>query len=157
MSMNLSAKLTALLTSLKAIAEAANVANRAYNAEIGMREVYTPFGTDNPSAIQDNAVVLKAVINASLAIAIMRGPLTEQARSQAIADIAYWRLSEQEALVTRLYANATWWVRNISRDLQRATRPVCMDFAELPPNEVSKDDALLMAVASWLHKKLASY
>lgn len=156
MTMNLSAKLTELLTNLDSVTEAANVADKAYNVAVGTPEAYKPFGTDNTTAVQNNAVVFKAVINASLAIAIMRGPVTEETRLQAILDIAYWRLSEAEALVARLDANTGWWARNISRDLQRATRPVCMDFAQLPPNEVNKDDALLKAVANWLHNKLAS-
>ena len=158
MVMNLSVKLTALLTNLETITEAANVADKAYNVSVGTPEAYKPFGADNPSAVQNNAVAFKAVINASLAIAAMRweGKVTEERRLQAILDIAYWHLNEVEVLVARLYANATWWARNISRDLKRATRSVCMDFTELPPNEIGKDDALLKAVANWLHNKLAS-
>jgi hypothetical protein len=154
MTQNLSARLTAIVTNLDCIIGAANATDKAYNATIGKPENYKEFGADDVNAVQNNGLMLRVVINGSLAIAELRGDVTDNGRLKAIHDIADWKLTTVEAQVVRLIANAAWWSRNLSRSLERAAREVCMDFASLPEHEVVKDDNLLKANATYVLAKL---
>lgn len=154
--------LTALITTPGYLLETANAAEQAYAKATNGK--FDPITADQVDRIQNNIPVARAVLNASLALVVMRGHDGDQARVKAITDIAEWNLSADEKTVVRLFTNATWWVRNANRDFARTARPICKDYGQLleeadagdstAQGEVVKDDVLLQAVAAVTLQKL---
>lgn len=157
---NLGARITELVTDIAFLTEASNVAQCAYDPSS------KPFGPDATQDILNNIPALRAVINGSLGIVTLRKADLEDGRLQVLRDMADGKLNEVELTIARLFANATWWTRNATRDLARTARPICMDYAvlltpltdlveeEKRKKEVAKDDYLIVAMAKLLLSKL---
>lgn len=165
---NLSRRITAVVTNLGNVTDFANVTDKAYNGTVGTPEKHQPFGADNFNMMISNGHMQRAVLNASLIIAQLRGDMSDVGRTQVIQDIADWDLDENEEFIVRCIANATWWVGNAAKDLKRVERPICQDYGtliavtgdaetdEANAKEVVKDDNLLRANAVLLLQKLNS-
>lgn len=166
MTQNLSTRITVIITNLDNVVEFANTTDLAYNTTVGTPENYKAFGADNFNMVISNGHMSRAVANSSLIIAQLRGDTSDEARLKVIQDIADWSLAEDEKLIVRCMANATWWVGNAAKDLKRATRPVCKDYGTFlaitgdpktddeNAKEIVKDDNLLAANAKLLLQKL---
>lgn len=159
MTQRLSTQLTALVTDIGFLTEAANAANLAYVVSTGGDPAsYEPFGSDAVDDVLNNLPPVRAVLNASLDIAANARGGGDDVRLEVLQDIADGNLDDDELLTVRLYMNAVWWQRNADRDLARTGRDICKDYAELldpfDAEEVAKDDHLMVAVAKTIVEKL---
>lgn len=145
--------------------EAANAADKAYADATG--GTHTPFGLDQPETLATNVAGLFAVDSAANALACMWFGLDSDGRVDpdnyvtTLQTIMNDGLSPIEKYVVMNFANATWRAgqpfRNMAtKPLDRLTRPVNMQFNELPPNEQAKDWVQIAAAAKFLLEKIES-
>lgn len=146
MTQNLTTRVSNILVSVEARAALGNKADAAYAKATGGK--YTPFTTADVGPVANNAIVPKAVLNASLCIAALRGDNSDEGRLNALHSIAYGTLSDVELTIVRTQANTGWDARSLSRDLGRLTsNPNHVDFLALNEQTKKLDDVVAQAVA----------
>ncbi len=162
--MSIFSMVTKMFQSVNFSVAAANNADKAYADGTGNPQDHVPFGEDQPEKVAVNVAGVYAVDTAANIIAVRRyglagGRVHPDAYTTALEDIYNGNLDADERYVINNCANLSWRAGQPFRGittapLARITRPVNMQFNELPVHEQDKDMTQIQAGAAFLLEQL---